>query len=228
MVSGNTFKLLKFICNCNSEKLKLIAIHFKKVNPKLFIAKLLKVGILAKSFWCVTFFVSLAISVVELTSSLRVKGLDIGKLFKVLYHGFLLIIKVSTYSSICTFNKNSLQIAHLFNCLYKKDSSVCLNKSEHKKRSKPTLFAVLIFVSAVALFLFCFPLLPIVAFVLPSLHKTGFFQKFISCNTLLLRLFLFSTQVLFLLPVATFSPLFSTTCLVTLKVICESLENLRY
>ncbi len=225
MVSSTTFSLLRFIFNCNSKKLKLVQIHFTKENS----AKSFKIGVLAKRFWYLILVVSLAITIVDFCSTVRSSSLNFSILCKSLYHGFLLLTKFATYSNIYVFYKESTEIAHFLNCLSKRNSLLCSKKLEYKTKSKLTLFTVLVFACAISIFLVFLVILPTIALILPGLHNSGILGwYFDSCNTYYLRLYLFSSQVLFLLPITAFAPVFSTTCLVTLKVICESMEKLRY
>lgn len=229
MASRSSFSLLSFICNWNSKRLRLVSIHYKTENPNIFEAEPYKISKLAKYFWLATVFVSLAMSLVDFGLSVNNSAPDSQNLILVVYHGFLLLAKFSTYSSIYIFNTNSIEIVHLFNCLYKRASFVRLRKSKYKKESKSNRFPVFLVVCAASLCIFFLLFLPTVALLLPIIYETEFNRWHIaSCKVKWIRIYLFMTQFLFCLPISAFAPLFSTSCLLTLKVLWESLENLWY
>lgn len=136
MASRSSFSLLRFICNCNSKRVKLVSIHYKTENPNIFEAEPYKISKLAKYFWLATVFVSLAMSLVDFCLSVNNSAPDSQNLISVLYHGFLLLAKLATYSSIYVFKTNSIEIVHLFNCLYKRASFVRSRKSKYKNGPK--------------------------------------------------------------------------------------------
>lgn len=144
----------------------------------------------------VTLFVPLAISVVELTSSLRLTGLDFGKLFKVLYYGFLYLLKFQlTVVFMYVFKKKLTPNCTTVQLCIPNGIVSSFQESGIQKTDKANSF-LLLFVCAVALFLLYFIFLPIVAVLLPSLHQTEFLEIYLdSGNTYLVRLYLFSTQV---------------------------------
>lgn len=229
MATTEVLNLLSQFYNFGSNHLQILPLYFVKGNTKSgYIVQMRNVSKFKAFFWSVTLFISVLLSCIELYSSLNNK--QSKNIPKILYHGFLLVSKVSAYSVIYVFNNRRFEMLELWKYLCPKKLTV-LQKQDAKTVSlrKSKTFYTLILVCTIPVFTFYFIFLPIFALVLPCLHDAQFPNYLVPfCNLLVTRLYLMTTQFLFLVPISAISTATIASCLVTLKEIALALNTLWY
>lgn len=193
-------------------------------QQRKFFMKSTKLSLTWKYIWSTFLTFSIIISTAELYLNSR-SGLEATNILKSLYHAFSLLTKLGSYTSLLVFNINSSEITHLLNLLSRKKELACAN--QRNKLFEDKLFAIFVLLCSVSLVVLSF-LLPLVAFTLPCFHNNHFLSSYFnSCHSTSFRIYLWLTQMLYLLPMTTLGPVMAITCLVTLKEITMTLEFLR-
>lgn len=168
---------------------------------------------------------SILLSAHETYSNFSVQS-DSKSILTILYHAFLVLLKFSSSTYIIVFNRNAFEIVQLLNYMCKNEPNI-LAYNRNQKCLQSKLFSAMVFTIGISLSVFFILFLPFVAVVLPCLHERQIFTMyFSSCNRLWFRLYLFTTQVIYMAPIALLSPILSTACLVTLNEILNALKNL--